>query len=128
MSCRQVYKVCKDLSEMGIIVGRDTVKWQKKSRQIKCGIYSIRCGDVAYIGQSQDIRERWASHRREISLGTHNYFHSQPAPQSSDLDEYQFEIVHECDQAHLLKYEMLVAQKIKTQGITVLNEKNFNLI
>jgi hypothetical protein len=40
---------------------------------VNCGVYYIRCWKTGrlYVGQSGNIRRRWAEHRRALQVGRH---------------------------------------------------------
>tara|TARA_B100001094_G_scaffold200443_1_gene194496 strand:- start:639 stop:1148 length:510 start_codon:yes stop_codon:yes gene_type:complete len=86
------------------------------------GVYSISNGDEVYVGQSKNIKKRWSDHKNQVNLGIHRYF------KNVQLDDLKFEIVCECEEDKLLLKELLIAQKLKSEGKTVLNEDNFTLL
>lgn len=94
----------------------------RKLNAYKRGVYLISSPDGVYVGQSKNIKSRWNSHKNEVNLGIHRYF------KNVQLDDLKFEIVCECEEDKLLVKELLVAQKLKSEGKTVLNEDNFTLL
>jgi hypothetical protein len=103
------------------LVSDDRVGTNQRPSPIR-GVYTISRGDNVYVGQSKDVIERWNSHKCDISSGTHTYF------KNTELEELTFDIVHECVPEKLLMRELLLAQKLKSEGKTVLNEDNFTLL
>lgn len=103
------------------LVSDDRVGTNQPESPIK-GVYTISQGDNVYVGQSKNIIERWNSHKCDISSGTHTYF------KNTELEELTFDVVHECEVDQLLMREVLLAQKLKSEGKTVLNEDNFTLL
>lgn len=67
------------------------------------GIYVIlntKNGKV-YIGQTLDIRERWATHRRELNKGTHPNKYLQNAWNKYGDKSFKFKKLEYCDPEHL---------------------------
>lgn len=63
------------------------------------GIYCIEnmINHKKYIGQSQDIEERWRCHRGKLKRGEHYNFHLQMAWNKYGEDNFAFYVVELCD-------------------------------
>ena len=68
------------------------------------------------------IQGRWETHKKEITLQAHPYI------KNGNLDHVDFKVLYECRRDLLNKTEMLMAQKLKTEGFKILNESNFGLL
>jgi len=73
------------------------------------GIYGIlnTVNGKWYIGQSVDVRKRWRSHRRELSMGIHPNAHLQSAFSHYGECAFSFEILEECAVADLNDREIV---------------------
>jgi hypothetical protein len=122
---RSVQRVLSNLIIDGTILEKNPDPRAKSSRREKeiatSGIYGIFLDNSVYVGLSKNIDERWIKHRIQISNKTHSYFHC-------ESNELEFKVLHRCEEDRLHKCELLMAQKLKTEGFNVLNENNFNLI
>ena len=70
------------------------------------GIYKItnKVNGKVYIGQSQNIKERWAEHKRPSNFINPTKLLYQAMKEFS-LDKFSFEILEECDKTELLNRE-----------------------
>ena len=122
---RSVVRVLSSLIIDGIILETNPDPRATSSRREKeiatSGIYGIFLENYVYIGLSKNISARWKAHRILLNNNTHSYF-------DCEESELRFTILHECEECHLAKCEILMAQKLKTQGYNVVNEANFNLL
>ena len=88
--------------------------------EVKCGIYQIKTEKGVYVGQSKQIDKRWKDHERSIKNDLHRYIKSN--------DVFEFSILEECSIQDLHAKELLWANKIHSDGETVLNKANFIFI
>tara|TARA_R100000388_G_scaffold87329_1_gene67228 strand:+ start:457 stop:978 length:522 start_codon:yes stop_codon:yes gene_type:complete len=115
---------CKALSRLitkGIILENHTNSKCLRKKTPLIGIYGIFKNNSVYVGLSKDLNTRWLQHRRSIKENIHRYF-------ACNEEELEFKILHQCEEKSLSKYEILMAQKLKTEGYSILNESNFDLI
>lgn len=77
------------------------------------GIYKItnQCNGMAYIGQSNDIKRRWAEHRRKMSSKDTLLYQ---AMREFGIENFSFEIVEECELAELNEKEKFYIYKYDT--------------
>ena len=62
------------------------------------GIYRIsRNGEVLYVGQSKNVKNRWKVHRHELAHNRHGNVYLQRIANKHGLDSLDFEIVEEVD-------------------------------
>lgn len=71
--------------------------------EIVCGIYKIenKINHKIYIGQSTDIYTRWYNHKYSLQNGIHYNLHLQNAWNKYGADNFEFDIVRECDRINL---------------------------
>lgn len=64
-----------------------------------CGVYKITnlVNGKFYIGSSNDIKNRWDQHRKQLRDGTHYNFHLQNTWNLYKENNFKFDIVEECD-------------------------------
>lgn len=79
---------------------------KKKATKISnkiSGIYGILNTQNGkwYVGQSVDVKKRWRSHRRELSLGIHPNAHLQSAFSFYGNGAFSFELLEECAESDL---------------------------
>ena len=60
------------------------------------GIYKIQTPSGTYIGQSRNVEQRWVSHERELSLGTHHCYRLQAAWRKHGRAEFAFVLIERC--------------------------------
>ena len=78
-----------------------------------CGIYCIYNEEYFYVGQSNNIRSRWNSHRSKLKRGKHdNYIMQQVYDKKTKEDPFQYKIVCECEEKDLDKLEIIVKNKL----------------
>ena len=116
---RTVYKAIKKLTIEGIIVDHHL---SPPDIVPIVGIYGIFVDKDVYVGMSTNIQGRWETHKKEITLQAHPYI------KNGNLDHVDFKVLYECRRDLLNKTEMLMAQKLKTEGFKILNESNFGLL
>lgn len=79
-----------------------------------CGIYKIEnlVNGKVYIGQSNDIKKRWYSHKRDSSIETSkNYnYPLYKAFRKYGVDNFKFEIIEECLKEELNDKEIYYIQ------------------
>ena len=83
--------------------------------QIVCGIYKItnNINGKMYIGQSNNIYRRWKEHKSKYSWYTQNNI-LYKAFQKYGIDNFTFEIIHECDESELNDKEVYYIQQYNT--------------
>ena len=91
-----------------------------RQSEVKSGIYQIKTEKGVYVGQSKQIDKRWKDHERSIKNNLHRYIKSN--------DVFKFSILEECRIQDLHTKELLWANKIHSDGETVLNKANFTFI
>lgn len=64
-----------------------------------CGIYGIqnKLTGKWYVGQSQHIEKRFATHRKNLAMGTHQNQHLQKAFDKYGQENFEFQILEVCD-------------------------------
>ncbi len=64
----------------------------------RCGIYAIvnRSTGERYVGQSLNITERWAAHRKDLDAGTHHSEGLQKAWEKLGPGDFDFVVLREC--------------------------------
>lgn len=78
-----------------------------------CGIYCIYNEEYFYVGQSNNIRSRWNSHRGKLKRGKHdNYIMQQIYDKRTKEDPFQYKIICECEEKDLNKLEVIVKNKL----------------
>jgi group I intron endonuclease len=79
-----------------------------------CGIYSITCtSNVAiYVGQSRDIRTRWACHRSELKKGIHDNGYMQNCWNKYGSESFSFAILEEVELSRLTERECFWIEKL----------------
>lgn len=83
------------------------------------GIYGIRClaNGRVYVGQSQNMKKRWRSHKRELLKGTHYNDHLQNAWNKYGEDSFAFFVCEAVPQEeHLIEREIYWYEHFKTGG------------
>lgn len=72
-----------------------------------CGIYCIEniITGKNYIGQSVDIKRRWATHLRELEKNKHSNQHLQNAFNKYGRENFDFKVLLLCEQSELTRYE-----------------------
>lgn len=70
---------------------------------IICGIYKITCliNNKVYIGQSIDIKRRWKEHQYRLNSNTHENLHLQNTWNTYGKDNFNFEVLEECNKKDL---------------------------
>lgn len=63
------------------------------------GIYSIVCGPKIYIGQTKDLSNRLSGHFSYLRRGIHKNPHLQAAWNKYGEDEFDFEVIEECNES-----------------------------
>lgn len=65
-----------------------------------CGVYKITniTNGKFYIGSSKDIKSRWYQHKNALDAGNHGNAHLQNAWNKYGRQNFQFEIIEECDE------------------------------
>lgn len=78
-----------------------------------CGIYKIECtvNGKVYIGQSNNIKKRWAEHRRELNNNSHVNKHLQAAYNKYGADSFIWEIIEEFEEDELDNREIYYIEK-----------------
>ena len=72
------------------------------------GIYSIKNGEFAYVGLSNCIEKRLASHKSLIVKGVHPNFKGF----SKDLSSYSFSVIELCNESELCAKEKIHFDKL----------------
>lgn len=69
------------------------------------GIYKItnKLNNKSYIGQSKNIERRWEEHRKSARLNSQYTIHR--AIRKYGLDNFSFEVLYECSEEELGRYE-----------------------
>lgn len=72
---------------------------EKVRMTIKIGIYKITniLNNKIYIGSSNNIEERLINHKSMLRNNSHTSIHLQRAYNKSNIDNFKFEILEECD-------------------------------
>lgn len=71
-----------------------------------------------YIGQTTDIETRWYNHRYELKNNTHSNIHLQSDWNSQYKDDFDFNILKECNsKEELLEVEKLYVKKYKSNNM-----------
>lgn len=73
----------------------------------KIGIYQIKniINNKLYIGQSVDIEQRWRSHKWELENNCHSNKHLQLSWNKYGKENFEFDILCECDSSELDYHE-----------------------
>lgn len=78
-----------------------------------CGIYCIYNDEYFYVGQSNDIKKRWNSHKNKLKKQVHdNYIMQQVYDKRTTDDPFQYKIICECEEKDLNKLEIKVKNKL----------------
>lgn len=90
------------------------------------GVYKITnpLGEV-YIGQSQNVEERFISHKNQPA--NHNLYNSFF---KHGAENHSFEVIEECDYTLLRERELFHYNRLKSEGISLMNvviNKSFNV-
>lgn len=81
-----------------------------------CGIYCIYNEQYFYVGQSNDIKKRWNSHKSKLNRNVHdNYIMQQVYNKKTEEDPFRYKIICECEEKDLDKLEILVRKKLNTK-------------
>ena len=93
------------------------------------GIYSIKhlSSGRVYVGQSNNIRNRWTEHRRQLRAGTHHNENLRQLSESAKDADFEFEIVLQAPQGltalqmqrWLVKEERKACQRFEQQGMSL---------
>lgn len=77
------------------------------------GIYAIHnlVNDKYYIGQAQDINDRWIKHRSRLKNNTHENKYLQNAYNKYGCDNFEYLVIEECDIQDLDEKEIMYIQK-----------------
>ncbi len=88
------------------------------------GIYKIEntINNKVYIGQSIDIKKRWAAHKRELTNGTHDNFLLQNEWDMYGESAFTFEVLRKCRSIKLNEYERCFIQMYNSNN----PEKGYN--
>lgn len=80
------------------------------------GIYYIRnkINDKMYIGQSTNIDARWSHHKTDLRNNNHHNHHLQYAWNKYGEDNFEFNVIQECNIDELDNKEMYYIKKYKT--------------
>lgn len=72
-----------------------------------CGVYAITLGKDGrtYVGSSVNVRRRWTVHRWSLNGGRHHSRHLQRAWDKYSPNDFEFELLEECDQNQLVERE-----------------------
>lgn len=72
-----------------------------------CGIYKIENikNNKVYIGSSNNIKERWKRHIKDLKNDNHHSFHLQKAWNKYGEENFKFEIIEKCKKEDLLDKE-----------------------
>ena len=78
-----------------------------------CGIYVIYNDTYFYVGQSNNVKNRWTVHRHKLKYNKHdNYIMQQVYNKFSSEDPFRYKIVCECEEKDLDKLEILIKEKL----------------
>lgn len=74
-----------------------------------CGIYAIKnlANGKVYVGQSRDVKKRWAWHKSHLNKGTHGNEHLQRAWNKYGETNFCFELVDVCEPFELDELERI---------------------
>lgn len=88
---------------------------RKKEKPI-CGIYKItnRINGKSYIGQSVNIKKRWSNHRSKWSAKNNPTMILYKAFEKHGIENFDFEIIEECDKSKLDILEIHYVSKFKS--------------
>jgi group I intron endonuclease len=77
------------------------------------GIYAIHniVNDKYYIGQAQDINDRWIRHRSHLKNNNHENSHLQHAYNKYGKDNFEYLVIEECEIDALDEKEVMYIQK-----------------
>tara|TARA_R100000388_G_C7238630_1_gene159655 strand:- start:1274 stop:1855 length:582 start_codon:yes stop_codon:yes gene_type:complete len=89
---------------------------EEQIRKAGIGIYAIETDDGIYVGKSRDLSSRMRQHSECIKNGSHRYIKNQ---------NFDFEILEECEERHLEYLEAKWALDFHESGMKVLNISNF---
>lgn len=95
------------------------MKYDKINKEAKyvnpnkiCGIYCIYNEQYFYIGQSNDIKKRWNSHRSKLNRNVHVNYIMQQVYNKFPEDPFAYKIICECEEKNLDKLEIIVKNKL----------------
>lgn len=79
----------------------------QRSKEIICGIYKIKniVNNKFYIGSSKNINGRWYNHTSDLKRNEHHSAHLQRAWNKYGAENFQLEIVEQCNEYDLLVRE-----------------------
>jgi group I intron endonuclease len=87
-----------------------------------CGVYAIRnaASGKTYVGQSVNIKSRWASHRKMLGRGRKSALYE--AIKKHGLESFEFEVLEECSPEELNDKEACWMDKLqtRTEGYNIL--------
>ena len=88
------------------------------------GIYCItnQINDKKYIGQSINIKKRLSNHKYYLKKGTHINKHLQASFNKYGINNFSFEILHECEPEQLDEMEIKLIKKYDTTN----DKKGYN--
>lgn len=80
-----------------------------------CGIYQIKntLNGNLYIGSSDNISDRWATHKARLKIGKHHSKHLQSAFNKYGKDAFEFSVLLVCSKDMLLCYEQKLLDELK---------------
>lgn len=93
------------------------------AKEAICGVYMITniVNGKIYIGSSNDIKKRWAQHKRELKNGTHDNPHLQNAWNLYGESNFKFEILEECSLKEQFQKEQVYLDTFQPFGNTGYN-------
>lgn len=84
-----------------------------------CGIYMIYClqTEMAYIGQSRNIRRGWSTHRRQLKDGKHPNEYLQRAFNKYGKDSFLYLVIDTTDSSKLNEFEELYLTGVNSESL-----------
>jgi group I intron endonuclease len=81
------------------------------------GIYKIlnTLNNKIYIGSALDFRKRWNSHRHGLLKNVHDNQRLQKAVNKYGLDNFQFEVIEECEPEKCIEREQYYIDTLKPE-------------
>lgn len=82
-----------------------------------CGVYKIlnTANGKTYIGSSQNIKARWAEHRRDLEQGKHSNRYLQNSYNKHGVNAFSFSVLLLCAKADLVLYEQICLDHYKPE-------------